>query len=696
MTIQTEKPLRDQVHETGALEEILERLRVGEELALTDLNHFAKENPTYPDPWAHLAWNLYCQGRFVDAEQAALHLLTILPESPDVYRLLSRIHFNVGDKKNSLQYMQQSLNFAQEPFFYRLDYIDTLLHFRQPYRALAEYFRLLREQSPMRSVPSKLGQRIFAEVALNLLSRLIFIPALRDRIFYRIYDHFIQKKQFGKAYLLAKCPTSNPEESGKRAEQAADSIYNKREFLFPDFENEIAWRRIALDSNRSQAAEKLARVLLHAGQAVPALEILQGQESLSALGQEMLAHTFGVLREYEKAIALYRQLGERDPIHFTNAGITALAKKNAMQAIQSFAQARQHLPDHPLAVFLHDATAKREQGFCRDADELDNLLQDLAQRHQWHKRISEKRNDWMTVAESLLSQHKYQRIDCPNCGSGEFIPTYLDPVVSWVRGRCNDCGLLYTNPQIMPKFIPELYTNEASQGSNLQRFFRQTLEELLSQPKEEAGKMFERKERWWLPEFSLPAFEAERGPQRRMLDIGCSVGSTMYQYHCRGWQVSGIDLDPHAVEIAKSLGLDAKLITFEDASIPGDHFDFITMMDVIEHVPDHKPLLEKIYRIMKPGGILKIKTPCPETVIHYTYGPQWVSSDTHLLYFSRRVLLQALRQAGFNILATRTYLEANKISHTYTHWREQNITPLFDQLVIDWNIGDTITVLAQK
>lgn len=679
-----------------SLDEILERLRQGDGNALSDLAAFAEDHPDSAESWAHLAWNQFCRDRLEEAERAAIHSIPLLPHSPDVHHLLSRIYFHQGQPDQCLEEIRLAMDIAEDPFAYRLELIENLLHFRRPFAALREYRQLRNESSATKPIPARLLSRIAVEAALNALAHSLFVPALRDWVFNFLYRHYEKRGQYGKAYLAAKCPASSLDQDGRRAEMAADCLYKKREFLYPDYETEIAWRREALRAGRSEAEEKLARALLHSGKAQSTADLLQSESNLSVLGKETLAHSYAQLRQYQPAQDLYLQLGHENPIHYINAGITALSAGETSRALLPLAKAKEQLPGHPLAEFLYEAAKLMDERYSLIASELDSLLQKLAKKHRWINRISEGKQNWEQAILRMLDTHKYRLIPCPHCGSSSYTPMYLDPVPRWVRGRCDACGFLFANPMILPQHIAELYTNESSQSSKLQRFFRQSLEDLLALTKEETGEQFAEKERWWEPQFSLVNFERQRGSSRRMLDVGCSVGTLMYQFHCRGWHTSGIDLDPHGVAVAQSIGMDARVVAFEEADFAPNTFDYITLMDVIEHVPDYKPLLDKLYAILKPGGVLKVKTPCPESVIHYTYGPQWVSSDTHLMYFSRRILLSALRQQGFEIVATRSYLEANKIMHTFTHWREQNITPLFDPLVIDWDIGDTILVLARK
>ncbi len=47
-----------------------------------------------------------------------------------------------------------------------------------------------------------------------------------------------------------------------------------------------------------------------------------------------------------------------------------------------------------------------------------------------------------------------------------------------------------------------------------------------------------------------------------------------------------------------------------DFDPPNAAFDLITSISVIEHIPDNKPAIEKIWQLIKPGGALIITVPC--------------------------------------------------------------------------------------
>ena len=71
---------------------------------------------------------------------------------------------------------------------------------------------------------------------------------------------------------------------------------------------------------------------------------------------------------------------------------------------------------------------------------------------------------------------------------------------------------------------------------------------------------------------------------------------------------------PDTILLAKSLGI-AKRCRFhdrllEDVSLKLNSYDLITSMSVVEHIEDDKKAIQKMWDLLKPGGVLMISVPC--------------------------------------------------------------------------------------
>lgn len=102
---------------------------------------------------------------------------------------------------------------------------------------------------------------------------------------------------------------------------------------------------------------------------------------------------------------------------------------------------------------------------------------------------------------------------------------------------------------------------------------------------------------------------------RTVLDIGCGGGLMAEAMASRGAAVTGIDLSEGALRVArlhlKESGrqVDYRHISAEALAgeLPG-HFDVITCLEMLEHVPDPGSVIRAIASMLKPGGQVVFST----------------------------------------------------------------------------------------
>jgi 2-polyprenyl-6-hydroxyphenyl methylase/3-demethylubiquinone-9 3-methyltransferase len=94
-----------------------------------------------------------------------------------------------------------------------------------------------------------------------------------------------------------------------------------------------------------------------------------------------------------------------------------------------------------------------------------------------------------------------------------------------------------------------------------------------------------------------------------VLDIGCGGGILSEAMAKAGGQVTGIDLAEEVLTVAKLHGLDSgvkvdyRLEAAEDhAAEHSEHYDIVTCMEMLEHVPQPAAIIEAAAKAVKPGG----------------------------------------------------------------------------------------------
>jgi ubiquinone/menaquinone biosynthesis C-methylase UbiE len=97
-----------------------------------------------------------------------------------------------------------------------------------------------------------------------------------------------------------------------------------------------------------------------------------------------------------------------------------------------------------------------------------------------------------------------------------------------------------------------------------------------------------------------------------VLDVGCGQGIDVVEYARAGARVTGIDLTPRHVELARAhtaaLGLDVRILSGDAEQLPfaDASFDRVSSNGVLHHTPDMPAALREICRVLRPGGEARI------------------------------------------------------------------------------------------
>jgi 2-polyprenyl-6-hydroxyphenyl methylase / 3-demethylubiquinone-9 3-methyltransferase len=101
----------------------------------------------------------------------------------------------------------------------------------------------------------------------------------------------------------------------------------------------------------------------------------------------------------------------------------------------------------------------------------------------------------------------------------------------------------------------------------------------------------------------------------RVLDVGCGGGLLAEALARAGAQLTGIDLAPGMIEVARlhaaesALAIDYRVSSAE--ALAGSDvapFDAVTCMEMLEHVPDPAASVATLARLVRPGGALFVST----------------------------------------------------------------------------------------
>ena len=101
----------------------------------------------------------------------------------------------------------------------------------------------------------------------------------------------------------------------------------------------------------------------------------------------------------------------------------------------------------------------------------------------------------------------------------------------------------------------------------------------------------------------------------KLLDLGCGRGEFLAGFINCGVKGYGVDRSNTSEKLCPSAELRVADLETEKIPFEDNFFDFVYSKSVIEHFHNPEILVEEIYRILKPGGI--VITMCPDWEFNY-------------------------------------------------------------------------------
>ena len=210
----------------------------------------------------------------------------------------------------------------------------------------------------------------------------------------------------------------------------------------------------------------------------------------------------------------------------------------------------------------------------------------------------------------------------------------------WQYHQCMNCGLVSLYPRPMAQELMENY------------------EDYLPVHHEEIDKW----EKMMKPLVNKSAdlIESRINTGRgRLLDVGCAYGFFLHEMQSRGWLVEGVEISGTGRQyVQNTWGINVYPDPLENLGIPENSFDVITLFYLIEHVNDPLVLLEKVNRILKPGGLILLRWPHSTPIVRIL-GPLSKKLDLyhtpyHLYDFSPKTMKKLLTLSEFKDIETMT------------------------------------------
>ncbi|MEQ6121342.1 class I SAM-dependent methyltransferase [Reichenbachiella sp. MALMAid0571] len=141
--------------------------------------------------------------------------------------------------------------------------------------------------------------------------------------------------------------------------------------------------------------------------------------------------------------------------------------------------------------------------------------------------------------------------------------------------------------------------------------------------------------------------------KKTLLDYGCGTGDFLKYCQSNNWNVTGIEINKNANQIAKEKIGDTIFNDINDID-KTNKFDIITLWHVLEHIHDLKKVFKKLKNKLTKSGHLIVALPNHECLDQKIYKEYWAAYDVprHLYHFNRLT---------FNKLASKMDMKVVKI-----------------------------------
>lgn len=197
--------------------------------------------------------------------------------------------------------------------------------------------------------------------------------------------------------------------------------------------------------------------------------------------------------------------------------------------------------------------------------------------------------------EKILREDVCLTVPCPICNSKKDKARFIVKVNGFDHLRCTVCQNIYVSPRLKDEFIWEQYSRPS-----YTYMFKNLIEDTLTFRKEVIA-------------YGKFKWVTKRLPDKNsksLLDIGSGLGENLAIYKDNGWEVAGIEFNEYAAQKSRELfGVTVFNTPIEQAKLPRDLFDVITLWGVLEHLTEPVKVSKEILKHLSPNGVFVFMVP---------------------------------------------------------------------------------------
>jgi SAM-dependent methyltransferase len=251
----------------------------------------------------------------------------------------------------------------------------------------------------------------------------------------------------------------------------------------------------------------------------------------------------------------------------------------------------------------------------------------------------------------------FASIDCPACAGKNQLFQFHKAGFSYVQ--CGDCETLFVSPRPTYSNLMEIYKDSPSTTFWVNDFFLPMAEV--------------RREKVFRPRAEYIAQRFPNLKTGKVGDIGAGFGIFLEELRAILPQAEAIAIEPSVdmANICRRKGLAVIESMLEDVD-PAEHkFDLLTSFELFEHLHHPSFFLERVYRLLKPGGYFFLTT---LNGLGFDIQVFWADSKSvspphHLNFFNPHSIALLLKKVGFEIIEISTpgELDWDIVEGAYLH-----------------------------
>jgi SAM-dependent methyltransferase len=225
-------------------------------------------------------------------------------------------------------------------------------------------------------------------------------------------------------------------------------------------------------------------------------------------------------------------------------------------------------------------------------------------------------------------------IGCP-CGTAEPVgEVFATPTRRYVR--CPTCDLVFLHPRPTRESV-EGYFREAYDG--------------------DYGAVEASDDRQPVYQSVLKHLALYRSPPGSLLDVGCGDGGFLLLCRQAGWNCSGVELSKQAAMRAARKGISVLSPHALESGEWAQHFDVVTLINVLETVADPVIILGQATALLAPGGLVLVRATNGLFHLPMRVPARWIGSQYdqafHWYLYTSKALKTLMEGVGLKIIGLR-------------------------------------------